>query len=89
MCSTFKGAGRAAMLDRNSTAHLDLRVRYRAADVVPFSPITESHVNDGLTIGELCDAAIVTATTPPGTYCSTIWAGPVRSPRSPVPSATA
>ncbi len=58
MCSTFKGAGRAAMLDRNSTAHLDLRVRYRAADVVPFSPITESHVNDGLTIGELCDAAI-------------------------------
>jgi beta-lactamase class A len=46
------------MLDRNSTAHLDRRVRYRAADVVPFSPITEPHVNDGLTIGELCDAAI-------------------------------
>jgi beta-lactamase class A len=58
MCSTFKGAGRGRMLDRNSTAHLDRRVRYRAADVVPFSPITEPHVNDGLTIGELCDAAI-------------------------------
>lgn len=58
MCSTFKVLAAAAMLDRNSRAHLDLRVRYRATDVVPFSPITESHVDDGLTIRELCDAAI-------------------------------
>lgn len=58
MCSTFKVQAAAAVLDRNSTEHLDLRVRYRAADVVPFSPITESHVGSGLTIRELCDAAI-------------------------------
>lgn len=58
MCSTFKVLATAAVLDRNSTEHLDLRVRYRAADVVAFSPITESHVDDMLTIRELCDAAI-------------------------------
>lgn len=58
MCSTFKVLAAAAVLDRNPTEHLDLRVRYRAADIVPFSPITEPHVDDGLTIRDLCDAAI-------------------------------
>jgi beta-lactamase class A len=58
MCSTFKVLAAAAVLDRNPTEHLDLRVRYRPTDVVPFSPITESHVDGGLTIRELCDAAI-------------------------------
>lgn len=58
MCSTFKVLAAAAVLDRNPPEHLDLRVRYRAADIVPFSPITESHIDGGLTIRELCDAAI-------------------------------
>ena len=58
MCSTFKVLAAAAVLDRDPTEHLDLRVRYRPTDVVPFSPITESHVDGGLTIRELCDAAI-------------------------------
>ena len=58
MCSTFKVLAAAAVLDRNPTEHLDLRLRYRPTDVVPFSPITESHVDGGLTIRELCDAAI-------------------------------
>jgi beta-lactamase class A len=58
MCSTFKVLAAAAVLDRNPLEYLDRRVRYRAADVVPFSPITESHVDGGLTIRELCDAAI-------------------------------
>ena len=88
MCSTFKVLAAAAVLDRNPTEHLDLRVRYRPTDVVPFSPITESHVDGGLTIRELCDAAIRYSDNTAETCCSTIWAGPVRSPRSPVPSAT-
>ncbi|MGH3788617.1 MAG: class A beta-lactamase [Pseudonocardiaceae bacterium] len=58
MCSTFKVLAAAAVLDRNPPEHLDLRVRYRAADIVPFSPITEAHIHGGLTIRELCDAAI-------------------------------
>lgn len=58
LCSTFKVLAAAAVLDRTSPEHLDKRVSFGEADLVPFSPITEQHLVDGLTIRELCDAAI-------------------------------
>ncbi len=58
MTSTFKVLAAAAVLDRTGPEHLDVRVRYRDTALVPYSPITEQHVGDGLTIRELCDAAI-------------------------------
>jgi beta-lactamase class A len=58
MCSTFKTLAAAAVLDANPPQHVDIRVRYDASDLVRYSPITEQHVDTGMTIGELCDAAI-------------------------------
>jgi beta-lactamase class A len=58
MCSTFKTLAAAAVLDANPPEHVDVRVRYDASDLVTYSPITEQHVGTGMTIGELCDAAI-------------------------------
>jgi len=58
MCSVFKALAAAAVLDRNPPEHLDLRVHYRASDLATYSPITEQHVADGMTIRELCDAAV-------------------------------
>lgn len=58
MCSTFKGLAAAAVLDRFPPSHLDERIRYRAADIVANSPVAEKHVDTGMTIREVCDAAI-------------------------------
>jgi beta-lactamase class A len=58
LCSTFKVLAAGALLDRNPVEHLDVRVAYRESDVVANSPITQQHVADGMTIGQLCDAAI-------------------------------
>jgi beta-lactamase class A len=58
LCSTFKMLAVAAMLATTPPEHLQTRVRYNASDVVDGSPVTEDHVAGGLTIAELCDAAI-------------------------------
>lgn len=46
------------MLDRTSDAELEEVVRYTAAHLVDFSPVTGQHVDDGLTLRELADAAV-------------------------------
>jgi beta-lactamase class A len=57
-CSTFKTLAAAAVLHRNPLRHLDKHVTYTAADVDSISPITEHHIATGMTIRQLCDAAI-------------------------------
>ena len=37
---------------------LDVRVRYRKTDLVSWSPVTERHVDDGMTVADLCAAAL-------------------------------
>lgn len=60
MCSTFKAIAAAAILahGKNVPGWLDQRVRYTKADLVTYSPISEKHVDDGMTVGELCAATI-------------------------------
>jgi beta-lactamase class A len=58
MCSVFKAVAAAAVLDRTPPEHLDQRVHYRESDLAAYSPIAEQHVADGMTIRELCDAAV-------------------------------
>lgn len=60
MCSTFKAIAAAAILahGKNVPGWLDQRVRYTKADLVSYSPITEQHVDDGMSIGALCAATI-------------------------------
>ncbi|WP_344283951.1 class A beta-lactamase [Actinomadura napierensis] len=57
-CSTFKALAAAAVLHGNPLGHLEKRVTYGRADVNSISPIAKDHVADGMTIRELCDAAI-------------------------------
>lgn len=56
--STFKALAAAAVLDATTTAELDQVVRYTKADLVAYSPITEPHAGKGMTLRELCDAAV-------------------------------
>ena len=60
MCSTFKALASAALLHRVDAGRekLDRRVTYTKADLVPYSPTTEKHVGSGLTLAEICEAAI-------------------------------
>ncbi|MET8685934.1 class A beta-lactamase [Streptomyces sp. NPDC004732] len=57
-CSTFKTLAAAAVLHHRPLGHLDKRVTYTAADVDSISPVTEKHIATGMTLRELCDAAI-------------------------------
>ncbi|MRV70272.1 class A beta-lactamase [Duganella sp. FT92W] len=59
-CSTFKTMVAAAILARG-TKEPDLlarRIHYTKADLVTYSPATEQHVADGMTVAALCEAAI-------------------------------
>jgi beta-lactamase class A len=61
MCSTFKVLAAAAILkDVGSRPEgLERRVRIEQADLVTYSPVTSKHVGgDGMTLRELCEAAI-------------------------------
>jgi beta-lactamase class A len=57
-CSTFKGLATAAVLYRNPVAHLDTVVTYTEAELMKSSAITRQHVATGMTIRDLCDAAV-------------------------------
>ncbi|MET7288018.1 class A beta-lactamase [Streptomyces sp. NPDC005573] len=59
MCSTFKVFASAAVLrDGGGCAPLDRVIHYPAADILPNSPRTAEHVGTGMSVGDLCAAAI-------------------------------
>ena len=58
MCSVFKALAAAAVLHRNPPEYLDQRVHYTEADLIDPSPIAVQHLAEGMTIRELCDAAV-------------------------------
>jgi len=60
MCSTFKLMAAAAILKRVEERHetLERRVRFSRSDLVTYSPVTEKHLGSGMTVAELCEAAI-------------------------------
>jgi beta-lactamase class A len=57
-CSTFKGLAAAAVLHRNPLSHLDTVVRYAEGDLLKSAFVTRKHVATGMTIRQLCDAAV-------------------------------
>ncbi|WP_037303832.1 class A beta-lactamase [Amycolatopsis orientalis] len=57
-CSTFKGVAAAAVLQRNPLSHLETRVTYARGDLMKHAPVTGQHVATGMTIRQLCDAAV-------------------------------
>jgi beta-lactamase class A len=57
MASTFKVLAAASILAREPGV-LATRIRYTPADLVPYAPVTELHLADGMTNAELCAAAV-------------------------------
>jgi beta-lactamase class A len=60
MCSTFKLLAAGLVLQRvdRGQERLERQVRYAAADLVSWSPVTEKHVGAGMTMAALCEAAL-------------------------------
>jgi beta-lactamase class A len=61
MCSTFKWLLAALVLQRvdDGKERLDARIRFGREALPAYSPVTEQHVGkDGMTIAELCEAAV-------------------------------
>ncbi|MFJ3902883.1 class A beta-lactamase [Streptomyces sp. NPDC090025] len=56
--STYKALAAGAVLRRNSLAGLGRIIRYRREDLVAHSPVTERHVDTGMSLRALCDAAV-------------------------------
>lgn len=56
--STFKALQAAVVLRKYTLDGLDRRITYSADDLIANSPVTEKHVGTGMTLGELCDAAV-------------------------------
>ncbi|MCD0423481.1 class A beta-lactamase [Rubrivivax sp. JA1024] len=78
MCSTFKvlAAGLVlARIDRKQES-LDRRVSYAKSDLVTYAPATDKHVEDGMTIAELCEAAITLSDNTAGNLLLASFGGP-------------
>jgi beta-lactamase class A len=60
LCSTFKVIAAGAILHKSAHVPglLQQHVRYTKSDLVAYSPVTEKHVADGMTVSELCAAAL-------------------------------
>ncbi len=60
LCSTFKVLAAAAILQRSTQnpALMEQRISYKQSQIVANSPITEKHLADGMTVAELCAAAL-------------------------------
>ncbi len=60
LCSTFKVIAASAILARSTQIDglLQQRIHYKPGDLVSYSPITEKHISKGMTVSELCAAAL-------------------------------
>ncbi|WP_370224214.1 class A beta-lactamase [Cytobacillus sp.] len=56
--STFKPIAAAILLEKKSLEEMDEIITYTSDDLVTYSPVTEKHVKTGMTLRELCEAAI-------------------------------
>lgn len=58
LASTVKVLLAGTVLDRLSAAQVEQRIYWSEADLVPYSPVTELFVDDGMTVRQLLDAAL-------------------------------
>ncbi len=60
LCSTFKAMLAAAILQRSKLTPglLQERITYQKSELVSYSPISEQHIKDGMTVAELCAATV-------------------------------
>jgi beta-lactamase class A len=60
LLSTFKALAAGCVLARVDRGEetLDRRVKYTQADVLSYAPVTKLHVAEGMTMADICDAAV-------------------------------
>ncbi|WP_411129955.1 class A beta-lactamase [Streptomyces sp. x-19] len=56
--STFKAFAAAAVLRKYTLSGMDKVIKYSRDDLIDHSPVTEKHVDTGMTLHDLCDAAV-------------------------------
>jgi len=56
--STFKALAAGAVLQKYALSGMDKVITYSRDDLVPNSPVSEKHVDTGMTLRALCDAAV-------------------------------
>ena len=79
MCSTFKVLACGALLARVDADYetLDRRIRFTTADLVPYSPITKDRAGgDGMTLAEICAAALIDSDNTAGNLILASLGGP-------------
>jgi beta-lactamase class A len=79
MCSTFKVLAAALVLVRvdKSEENLDRRVKFSKTDLVSGSPVTQMHFGEpGMTMAELCDAAVTLSDNTAGNLLLASFGGP-------------
>jgi beta-lactamase class A len=79
LCSTFKLLAAAAVLKRvdDGKEQLDRRVTFAASDLVTYSPVTQEHAGgDGMTVAELCAAAMTVSDNTAGNLILASLGGP-------------
>ncbi|BBK35157.1 beta-lactamase [Allostella sp. ATCC 35155] len=79
MCSTFKLLAAACVLSRvdRGEERLDRRVVFQASDLVAYSPATEKRVGgDGMTMAEICAAAMTLSDNTAGNLLLASFGGP-------------
>lgn len=79
LCSTFKFLAAAFVLARVDRGEESLarRITYASDYLVPYSPVTGKHVGgDGLTVGEICDAAVTLSDNTAGNLLLDGFGGP-------------
>ncbi|KAB8059007.1 class A beta-lactamase [Janthinobacterium sp. FT14W] len=78
LASTFKAMLAAAVLARSVSQPglLDQPVRYEKKELVTYSPITEKHLADGMTVAELCAATLQYSDNSAANFLMKILGGP-------------
>ncbi|WP_067449350.1 class A beta-lactamase [Nocardia alba] len=78
MASTFKGLACGALLQAHplSTGYFDQVIRYTPADLVVNSSETGKHLDTGMTVAALCDAAITLSDNTAGNMLLRLLGGP-------------
>lgn len=78
MASTFKGLACGALLSAHplSSGYFNQVIRYPSSDLVANSPETEKHVDTGMTVAELCHAAITLSDNTAGNQILKLLDGP-------------
>ena len=78
LASTFKAMLAGAVLARSASQPglLERQVRYEKKELVTYSPITEKHLADGMSVADLCAATLQYSDNSAANFLMTILGGP-------------